>query len=280
MKRMIKDPLFHFFLIGAAIFGLYGLLEDESEADRQNIINVTESDIDQLKAFWQKQWQRPPTREELDRLVEDRIREQVMYREALALGLEKDDTIVRRRLVQKMDFLVADVSLPGDPAPAVLQDYYQAHPDRYREPARLSFTHIFFSVDLRGERAEQEAGAVLETLRKTAAQNIYPDQYGDRFMLKNTYTNSSTDEIARDLGREFADKIIELPEQLWQGPVASGYGLHLVYISDVKASRLRDFDEVTEQVKNDYLFDLRREANEQIYQKFRERYEINVAPYS
>jgi hypothetical protein len=280
MKRMVKDPLFHFLLIGAAMFGLYGLLEDESAAGKQNVINVTESDIDQLKAFWQKQWQRPPTREELDNLVEGRIREQVLYREALALGMEKDDTIVRRRLVQKMDFLVADVSLPKEPDPGALQEYYQSHLDRYREPENLSFTHIYFSIDQRGERVEQEARAVLETLKKTGAQSTYPDEYGDRFMLKNTYINRSVDEIARDFGREFADRILKLSEQQWQGPVISGYGMHLVYISDVKASRVHDFQEVKEQVKNDYLFDLRREANSKIYQKFRERYEINVVPYS
>jgi hypothetical protein len=267
-------------LIGFAIFALYGVLNKDRASDNINVISVTESDIEQLKALWQKQWQRPPTKEELDGLVESHIREQVFYREALAMGLDKDDTIVRRSLMQKMEFLVADVSLPEEPAASALKEYYQKNLDRYREPARLSFSHIYFSIDRRGERAEQEAKAVLGSLIKTGANNSYPAEYGDRFMLQSTYENRTTDEIARDFGQQFADQLAALPPRTWHGPVASGYGLHLVYISDVETARVRQLEEVNEQVKNDYLFDLRQQANKKVYEKLRERYDINVVPYS
>jgi peptidyl-prolyl cis-trans isomerase C len=280
MNNILKDPLFHFLLIGFAIFALYGVLNKDRASDNINVISVNESDIEQLKALWQKQWQRPPTKQELDGLVESHIREQVFYREALAMGLDKDDTIVRRRLMQKMEFLVADVSLPEDPEANALQEYYQNHLDRYREPARLSFSHIYFSVDQRGERAEQEAKAALDSLKKTGADANFPADIGDRFMLPSNYANRSTDEIARDFGKEFAEQVAASPMRQWQGPVASGYGLHLVYISEVETARVRELEEVKEQVKNDYLFDLRQDANKKVYEKLRERYEINVAPYS
>jgi peptidyl-prolyl cis-trans isomerase C len=280
MNNILKDPLFHFLLIGFAIFALYGVLNKDRASDNINVISVNEPDIEQLKALWQKQWQRPPTKQELDGLVESHIREQVFYREALAMGLDKDDTIVRRRLMQKMEFLVADVSLPEDPEANALQEYYQNHLDRYREPARLSFSHIYFSVDQRGERAEQEAKAALDSLKKTGADANFPADIGDRFMLPSNYANRSTDEIARDFGKEFAEQVAASPMRQWQGPVASGYGLHLVYISEVETARVRELEEVKEQVKNDYLFDLRQDANKKVYEKLRERYEINVAPYS
>ncbi|WP_455207010.1 peptidylprolyl isomerase [Kaarinaea lacus] len=280
MKNISKDPLFHFLLIGFAIFALYGVLNKDSTSGSTNVINVVEADIDQLRALWQKQWQRPPTKQELDGLVESHIREQVFYREALAMGLDKDDTIVRRRLMQKMEFLVADVSLPEEPAASALQEYYQNNLDRYREPARLSFTHIYFNVDQRGERAEQEAKAVLGSLIKTGANSTYSNGYGDRFMLQSSYIKRTADEIARDFGQQFVEQLSTLSPQQWHGPLRSGYGLHLVYISEVQPSRVRELDEVKEQVKNDYLFDLRNEANNAVYQKLRERYEISVAPYS
>jgi len=280
MNKILKDPLFHFLLIGFAIFVLYGVLNKDLASDNINVISVNDSDIEQLKALWQKQWQRPPTKQELDGLVESHIREQVFYREALAMGLDKDDTIVRRRLMQKMEFLVADVSLPEDPETSALQEYYQNHLDRYREPARLSFSHIYFSVDQRGERAEQEAKAALDSLKKTGADANFPADMGDRFMLPSNYANRSTDEIARDFGKEFAEQVAASPMRQWQGPVASGYGLHLVYISEVETAHVRELEEVKEQVKNDYLFDLRQEANKNVYDKLRERYEINVVPYS
>ena len=280
MKNIIKDPLFHFLLIGFAIFALYSVMNKDSTSSSTNVINVGASDIDQLKALWQKQWQRPPTKQELDGLVESHIREQVFYREALAMGLDKDDTIVRRRLMQKIEFLVADVSLPEEPEASALQKYYQNNLDRYREPARLSFSHIYFSVDQRGERAEQEAKAVLGSLIKTGANSNYPADYGDRFMLQSSYVDRTTEEIARDFGQQFVDQLTALSPQQWHGPVMSGYGLHLVYISNVEASRVSEFEEVKEQVKNDYLFELRKEANVKVYQKLRERYVINVTPYS
>jgi peptidyl-prolyl cis-trans isomerase C len=98
--------------------------------------------------------------------------------------------------------------------------------------------------------------------------------------LPSNYANRSTDEIARDFGKEFAEQVAASPMRQWQGPVASGYGLHLVYISEVETARVRELEEVKEQVKNDYLFDLRQDANKKVYEKLRERYEINVAPYS
>jgi peptidyl-prolyl cis-trans isomerase C len=280
MKNFIKDPLLHFVLIGAAIFGLYSLTAQESSAERSNVITVTQADIDQLKLLWQKQWQTPPSAQQLHDLVENHIREQVFYREALAMGLDKDDTIVRRRLMQKMEFLVADVSLPKEPDAAALQKFYEDHIASYREPAHLSFSQIYFSKDKRGQQAEQDARAALETLQKAGADSSVAADYGDRIMLESTFRDRSIDDIGRDFGEKFADQLEGLMPGQWYGPFASGYGLHLVFISDIKPPAVRTLQQVSEQVKTDYLSELRKQANEKVFEKFRERYQINVVPYS
>lgn len=274
--KILKDPLLHFLLLGAALFGLYALVSEPPPGESRKRIVITANDIKQLKALFAKQWQRSPTANELENLIESSIREQVFYREALALGLDKDDTIVRRRLVQKMEFIVADVTLPEQPADEVLREYHAKHAERYRSPARLSFAHIYFNPDQRGARTESEAKLTLDTLRKTGAGARQPGDQGDRFMLSQEYSDRTLDEIARDFGKGFADRLKELTPGQWHGPVVSGYGLHLVYITDRAPATQRDFEEVRARVKNDYLFDLRRESNEKVYRKLRERYEIKI----
>ena len=279
LGKILKDPLAHFLLIGALIFVYHGLVKNESRIPNSNVISVTEADIEQLKSLWQKQWQRPPTQQELEGLIENNIREQVFYREALAMGLDKDDTIVRRRLMQKLEFLVADVNLPPEPQVEQLREYYDSHIDRYTESARYSFNQIYFNTDQRGNRAQQESKSVLETLVKTGANSNFPAEYGDRFMLPDSFTNRSLEEISREFGQTFVEQLKTLPAGKWQGPITSGYGLHLVFIREITASQPRRFDQVLDKVKNDYLYDLRRESNERVYQNLRQRYHINVTAH-
>jgi len=274
--RLLKEPLFHFLLLGALLFGLYAAVSREQPGENRNRITVTANDIRQLKALFAKQWQRPPTTEELNGLIEGHIREQVFYREALALGLDKEDTIVRRRLVQKMEFIVSDVSLPQQPGEDVLRAYYEKHPDRYMVPARLSFAHIYFNPDRRGDRAEQEARTVLDTLLKNGAGPGQAGDQGDRFMLEQQYSDRTVDEIAREFGRDFASRLAGMTPNQWHGPVKSGYGIHLVYITQLMPAARAAFDDVRERVRTDYLYDLRRETNDKVYRKLRDRYEITV----
>lgn len=273
-----REPLVHFVAIGALLFGIYLWLNDPYATSNSTRIEVSANDIELLHARWMKQWQRPPTAEELRGLVEDHIREEVLYREALALGLDKDDTIVRRRMALKMEFLVADVAVPTAPDQVELRGYFQENQERYRQPVTLSFTHIYFNPDRRGSSTQRDAEAELDRLQAAKQRPRRARDLGDRFMLAHEYVEKSTPDIARDFGGAFAQRLIELEPGRWHGPVASGYGLHLVYISDRAESRLPDFAAVRDKVENDFLIDKRREANELAYQRLRERYEIVVAP--
>ncbi len=276
MKKLLRDPLVHFLALGAFIFALSALVHEDDRAGDATRIDIAAADISRLQAQWQRQWQRPPTRQELDGLIAAHVREEVLYREALALGLNETDTIVRRRLAQKMEFVMSDATLPSEPDDAELRVYFHAHADRYREPVTLTFSHVYFNRDRRNPDAHQEAEALLADLRRRAMAPTRASEFGDRIMLSPHYEEKSVPEIARDFGGAFADRVAQLDPGQWHGPVESGYGLHLVYVRARTESRLPEFESVRQPVENDYLVERRREANELAYQKLRQRYDIRI----
>jgi hypothetical protein len=215
-NRVLREPLVHFLAIGLFLFLLFALVNDE-QRDSGNRIEITAADIEQFVAIFRKQWQRPPNAQELQSLIDSRVREEVLYREGLAMGLDKDDTIVRRRLAQKVEFLMGDVSGVTEPDDATLQAYYDENAERYREPPRLSFSHIYFNTDRRGEQAATDARALLERLRAASPRVTQAPDEGDPFMLPRVYVDKRTDEIARDFGRAFSQEITGLG--IWTGRI-------------------------------------------------------------
>lgn len=270
--RLLREPLVHFLGIGVVLFLADAALHDPAPV--ADTITVGRTQIASLRAQWASQMRRPPTAEELDGLIESHIREEVLYREALALGLDRDDTIVRRRLAQKLEFLVTDAALPETPDEAELRAYFEANQGHYAEPARVSFSHVYFSPDQRGPAAEADTLAALTELNQAGAAAA-PDR-GDRFMLDSDYTEKSEDEVARDFGREFASRLFATETGSWQGPIASGYGLHLVRIGERTEARPSTLEAVRAAVTRDYLADRTREINAEAYRRLRERYEVVV----
>jgi peptidyl-prolyl cis-trans isomerase C len=279
MKSILREPLLHFLMLGALFFLIYLWVNPPAKSAAPNQIQVSQNDLDRMVQLFQKQWQRPPTQEELDGLVSAHLKEEVLYREALAMGLEKDDTIVRRRLAQKMEFLITDVTDPGSVEHKTLQAFYEKNSARYRRATKLTFRQIYFNPAKRGQRIEDEANATLKTLQTTHAGMNVPQDYGDRIMLQPRYNQISTDDIARDFGREFADKLATLTPGSWQGPIQSGFGLHLVYIQKRETASLLPLAEIREQVKNDYLYELRQTRSNELLDKLKARYQITIAPY-
>ncbi len=276
IPQVLREPFTHFLLLGLAIFVAFYWANPDWSTESENTITITRGDIDRYKQIFRKQWQRDPSSEELEGLIRSHLKEEILYREALALGLEKDDTIVRRRLAQKMEFLITDATVPSEVDDKELMAYYEKNQSRYMQAARLSFSHLFFNPDTRGKRLQDEALATLKTLQTTQAGANVPDDYGDRFMLNSQYSQKSTDEIAREFGQNFATALTTLTPGKWQGPVESGYGLHLVYVMQHDKTGVIPFADVRERLKNDYLFDLRQERNEQVLDKLKERYQIII----
>ena len=276
MHKILRDPLLHFVLLGGLIYAVNFAMNPINESIADNQIRVTAGDIDRFKQIYQKQWHRQPTQAELQVLIRAHLKEEVLYREALLMKLDQDDAIVRRRLAQKVEFLITDVTVPKEVDDKVLMAFYEENIARYKRAAVISFHHIYFNPDLRGDRIMTEASAALQILEATQADENVADDLGDRFMLQAKYQKQSTDDIARNFGKVFTEKLITLPVSVWTGPIKSGYGAHLVYINERESVSVYPFAEVRERVKNDYLFELRKTRNEQVLEKLNSQYNIVI----
>ena len=275
LKRILSEPLHHFLLLGVAIFAIYAWLGggDSGLPDRRIVIDA--ADRTQLAELWAKRWGRSPTPRELRGLTDARVREEVLYREAMALGLDRDDTIVRRRLAQKMEFLFEDLGGPMQPDEQDLRAYLTEHPERFREPARLTLSHVYVSSETRGESAGRDAEEILQTLRERSPDGD-PGVHGDVSPLARVPTDVDRDGLARIFGTDFADRVIELPGDAWHGPVESSYGLHLVYVHRRSEARLPELAEVEQKVRDEWNAEQRRKLNETTYAELLEGYEVVI----
>ncbi len=276
MKHWYKEPLLHFLVIGALIFVVFSVVNKEEILFDGKKIVVSAGDIERLSANWSKKRNRPPTETELKGLIESYIKEEVYYREALALGLDQDDTILRRRLMQKMEFLSNDLADLSNPDETSLNDYFLENQDKYELPARISFTHIYFSLDKHGNRIFDDAGKVLTEIRASSSPISRASSRGDSFMLQYDFTLETPFEIARLFGQGFAEQIFQTETDSWQGPIESGYGLHLVQINEKVEARMPELAAAIDKVRTDYMFEQRQKTNKAIYERFKERYEIIV----
>ena len=269
--RILRAPVFHFLILGAVLFGAYTLFADKQEDEGKQIV-ISAQQIELLASLWEKQWRRPPMPEELNGLVRSYIREEVLYREALALGLDRDDQVVRRRLAQKIEFLAQDLATAGEPGEAELRTFYEEHPEIFEEPARITFSHIYINTDKHGA----DSAAVAERYLTELETGADPNQVGDRFMLQSEYLRKSPDEVARHFGRQFAEEVFEIEPGTWVGPVQSGYGLHLVLVEEVEDAFQPPFEEVRQPVRDEFMSYRRREVDELFFNKLREGYEVVI----
>ena len=273
--KWIREPLVHFAILGAILFLAYAVASDLFAEDQARQIVMDESAIATLADGWERQWQRPPTAEELRGIVDARVREEVLYREAQAMGLDVNDIVVRRRMVQKMELLSQDLALLADPTDAELRAFFAENPDDYQVPPRISFSHVYFNIDQRGAAAQDDAIRVLEALRSADPQPVSAPELGDRFMLAYDYRLQAPAEIQRSFGSGFAEDLLDM-QPGWNGPIGSGYGLHLVNITERVESRAPEYEEVRDQLVNDFNRIRRDRANEALYEGLSQGYEIEI----
>ena len=236
IRRWAREPLLHFLVIGAALFVIYHWLNPTAaNSDTSRRIELTNDDIRQLEISWTAQWQRPPTPEEMRNLVEDKVRQEILYREGLALGLDRDDTIVKRRLAQKMEFLADDVSALRDPSLDELKKWYAKNGSHFSLPSRITFRHLYFSPDKRGAQARDAAASALAKLAGKTADAIDLTTLADSFMFQDHYGDRTPDQVANVFGTKFAEELFKLRPGEWNGPVESGLGWHLVWVDSITA---------------------------------------------
>jgi len=275
MKTFVREPLVHFLLLGVVLFIAYGLVSKPGSDDRLGKITVTQGQIENLVSGFAKAWQRPPTSEELAGLVRDLVREEVYCREAMALGLDKDDTVIRRRLRQKMEFISDDIAAISEPTDADLNAYLHAHADRFRAEQTFTFSQVYLDPEKHGENLGRDISALLAQLNQAGGHADAP-ALGDSFLMEHTFTATPTSEISKQFGEKFAAKLGELSPGTWQGPVESGYGAHLVFLSERTEGRIPTLAEVRDDVRREWANSGRLELNEKFYQELLKRYTVTI----
>ncbi len=275
LKRWLREPLVHFLLLGLALFAVYSYMQRGHggiEPSRQIVLSL--DDLRAMDMYFESQWHRQPTPAEFQAMVEDKVREEVLYREALAMGLEKDDTIVKRRMAQKMQFLAEDVAAAHEPSTTDLKAWFEKNNSQFALPSRYSFRHLYFSPDKRGKNAQQDAAKALAKISGQPEDSAIAASLADPFMFQEYYGDQATEAIAKEFGPQFAVALEKLKPGSWQGPVESGYGWHLVFVSTVIPGRIPAFEEIEPDVKTAWLGEQKRQAWQKAYTEMRAKYNV------
>ena len=270
-----REPLIHFFVLGLSVFMLHTVLDRKPQAidDDPYLVEVSSADIEWMRTLFNKQMGREPTGQDLRGQVNQLIREQVLSREAAAMGLDEGDIVVRRRLAQKMEFLFKDLSSMTEPGEDELRNYYTQHRQRYEIPSQVSLVQVFFNIDSRGIGGAKQAAEAITNA------NIDPDTetpLGDTSILSNRCTQCTAREIRDRFGSEFAKAVENLKPGAWYGPVKSAYGFHAVYIHGRQETEFHNFHDIIDQVKNDWMYTRLQENTRKVYEEIRARYKILV----
>jgi hypothetical protein len=271
MKRVWNEPLVHFLAIGAALFLAFGLTRETGGKAPSRIL-VDANQVAQLAAQFSRTWLRPPTQDELSGLIESHVRDEVYYREALAMGLDQNDPLIRRRMRQKLEFILEDLTAE-EPSDQVLMAFLQQHPERFQVEPRVSFRQLYLNPDIHPD-LEGDAEKMLQRLRAGAA----PESVGDPTLVQYEFKLATQSEIARSFGKAFAQDVVELAPGAWTGPIRSGLGGHLLLVTERREGRLPELAEVRSQVGREYLAQRRQELKDMAYQKLREGYEVIIEP--
>jgi peptidyl-prolyl cis-trans isomerase C len=277
LRKALRESLIHFLVIGLALFAIYGWMNRGRTNNGSYQIVLTLDDLKQLDISFVSQWHRQPTPEEFRGLVESSIRQEVLYREGLAMGLDKDDTIVKRRMAQKMEFLSEDVAGAHEPTTDELRDWYSKNSQKFALADRATFRHLFFGFDQRGQHAQVDAVSALAKLAGAPENSALGKSFADPFMFQDYYGDRAPDQLAKEFGPAFATELYKLKPGVWQGPIESGYGWHLIWIESIVPGRVPAFEEVELDVKTAWLADQKAIEWQKAYEKMRAKYEI-VAP--
>lgn len=277
--RALREPLLHFVVLGILVFGGYRLIDRQPEASAgSQRIEITKDDLRQLAVVWLAQGREKPTPEQLRSLVDEKAAEEMLMREAIALGLDKNDEVIKRRLAQKMDFLLADISALAPPTEAELTSWFEAHKAEFTKPPRMRFRHLYFSYDRRGQGSRAAAEASLSLVAGRSPASLAETDIADPFMFRDNYVDVTPEQMAKEFGGAFAKALFELRPGDWRGPIQSGYGWHLVWIDSYEAPRVPTLEEVKAVVAQAWQGEKYREVKQRAMDEIRSRYEVVVPP--
>jgi hypothetical protein len=270
----LHEPLLHFLLIGAGLFLLYHFTAGNATRAPRDIV-VSEARVESLAENFAKTWLRPPTPAELKGLINDFVAEEVYYREAVAMGLDRDDTVIRRRLRQKMEFISEDVAAAVPPTDAQLEQYLDEHAAQFARPPKLTFQQVFFSSERTGATARQAAARLLAAI-DAGRGPANPIEAGDPTLLPAAMKAATPQDITNTFGRSFADAIAKAPASRWAGPIPSSYGMHLVKIDDRVAGSAATLADVRPLVQREWEAEQRHKVNDALLATLRAKYQVKV----
>lgn len=276
LTKLFTEPLIQFLVIGACIYGAFALFGTPEEDFRDTRVHVDSARINSFISQWESRWNRPPTRDEIDGLIQAYIKEDVLYRQAVTMGLNEDDPITRRRMAQKLEFLTSDLAMMVQPAEGELEAYFDENSETYRAPDRMTFSQIFFDPDSRGNKTLEDAAEALLELQTAGAPTEDSMQMGDGFMLQSDFVSVTPAEASRQMGSDFVEAVVQLKPGAWHGPVLSGYGVHLVYVYSYEKAPPAVFEEVKAAVLENWQLQQREKFNADFLENLKTRYEIVI----
>jgi hypothetical protein len=274
LRILGREPLVHFLALGGVIFAANAILHPSVRTDDHRI-EITRADVARIRSLYAQQWGAEPRDAETGRLVEDYVRAEILFREGTALGLDAEDSVLRNRVIQKMEFLILDPAAGSEPSEPEIAAYFAAHRDAYRIPEAVAFRQIYFSRSSRGDRVDADAQAMLIRLRTGSATDA---DRGDPSMLPDAPEPRSRAEIEKDFGPEFSSAVFALPIGGWEGPVQSTIGLHLVQVTEHVPARMPALAELRQRVRGDMMEERQQKAAEAGFDQIRSRYRIVIDP--
>ncbi len=275
MEKLIREPLLHFLLIGTLLFVVFDFLNDEPEQEQLKVINVTKADIENLANNFRNTWQRPPSEQEISQLIEEKIRDDITYQEALALGLQNEDTYIKRRLRMKLESLYIDLSARNKPTESELESYLKRHSDDFVIDSQLAFSQIYFSPKQSQPSLEEQIQAAKEQLAQNGTQ-VDIEQLGDTTLLASHYPMMSIKTVYNQFGKAFADSIDTLVQGKWVGPIRSHYGYHLVKVEQRIPSYVPELSEVKLTAERGVISERRQQLLDRHYRRLRQQYTVNI----
>lgn len=274
--KILREPLVQFFFLGGLIYFAYALLSPETEEDTSRSIVVNKSKVEWMQGSWEKRWNRLPTQEELDGVIEQYVKETILYNEAIKMGLDKDDGVIRRRLAQKVEFLAKDLVVYNPPSEEDLKKYYDGHQDKYTPDATYTFMQIYFNPDKRENTTLDDANKAKEILNKERSNTQDLTRFGDNFMVDSYFEANSELQIRKNFGTGFTQSLLKLEPGKWHGTILSGYGVHLVYLKEIVTPPATPFSQIKDVVTQDWTSERRKNLNEEFYAALKETYDIVV----
>lgn len=272
VARAMREPLLQFLAIALVLFIANHFIHGDVARPSGERITISQGRVQQIADSYRLLAGRLPSRAELQALVNDFADEEIAYREAIALGLDADDTIVRRRMRQKLEFMAEDAEASAEPTDAQLAIWLTDHAAGYRLPERISFRQVMVSTDLRGERAKSEAANLLERLQSGAD----PTKLGDPSMLPSALRPTTQQDVASLFGEAFATALFAQSDDRWFGPVMSPLGAHVVLILSREPARDPILTDIRDKLRSDWIEARRRDRREQFQARLRQRYDVIV----